>query len=474
MQPLSPETEETAANAAQPAPTEARVKRLSWPIAVLVAGVALIGAAALAEAILLRNQPWENALLVPDAPLPEQSEGLVPVSVRRLPLELPPAIRLFIDRVRALPDAKEEIDLLHLDKGERTVYLSLPTDTLTPLLASGRLPAPGKPEAIAGDLASGSAFELDGTTFSVVGRLQRGVNSLGYAFVVLEDPALQRYFTMESGATKGWIDPQGFRHLQEDETYLAGESAPEAVGGATRSTWWIVGLTFAGLLLVACGGSVLQVRFLRSLADNAARSMRTVLREIVARPRLIVLVHVVLYGAFFLMMLLAFRYPVANIRATSLVRDAFAKGDLSYIGKAYASGDILRASGATFVQNYLVATILFTILPSLVVPFAGLFKNLASFATMGFVMAPLWTGSAPKLVYHCITMALEMEGYIIASFVVIVWPLRIAKGILGGAFPNEVIQGLRIVASGALLAGIMLAIAALYEATTLIILSPWT
>jgi hypothetical protein len=225
---------------------------------------------------------------------------------------------------------------------------------------------------------------------------------------------------------------------------------------------------------VACGGSVLQVRFLRSLADNAAGSMRTVLREIAARPRLIVLVHVVLYGAFFLMMLLAFRYPVANVRAASLVRDAFAKGELSYIGKAYASGDILRASGATFVQNYLVATILFTILPSLVVPFAGLFKNLVSFATVGFVMAPLWTGSAPKLVYHSVTMALEMEGYIIASFVVIVWPLRIAKGILGGAFSNEVIQGLRIVASGALLAGIMLAIAALYEATTLIILSPWT
>jgi hypothetical protein len=475
MQPLHPETKETAANAAQPAPTDARVKRLSWPIAVLLVGVALIGAAAWAEAILVKNQPWENALLVPDAALPADSTGLIPVVARRLPLELPPSIQSFIDRVRAaFPDAKEEIDRLQLDKGERVVLLSPPVDTLTPLLASGRLPVPGMPEAVAGDLASRSTFDLDGASFSVVGRLQRGVAGLAYAYVIPKNPAMQQHFTAESGATKGWIDPEGFKRLEEDETYLAGENVPEMVGGLVRSPSVIAALVLAGLCLVACAGSVLQVRVLRRASARAPSFLRAVLLEIAQRPALLIFVHAALYGVFFIMMLVAFRYQAAEIRITSLVRDEFAKGELSYIGNAYASGDILRAAAATFFQNYVVATLLFTLLPSLILPFAGLLKNLLSFAVVGFVMAPVWTGSAAKLVYHSITMALEMEAYIMATFVVIVWPLRIFKGLAGGAFPDQLAQALRIVLSGALLAGIMLAIAALYEAATLIILSPWT
>jgi hypothetical protein len=347
----------------------------------------------------------------------------------------------------------------------------MPAATLTPLLASGRLPAPGKLEALAGDLASRDAFDLDGATFSVVGRLQRGVNALAYAYVVLESGGLQQYFTPASGATSGWIDPEGLNRLEDDETHLAGEDSPKAVGGFTRSVSWIAGLTFAGLILVAASGSFLQVRFLRYSASRTAGPLSAVLRELDARPGLLASMHVLLYGVFFLVMLLAFAYPVANIRAALLVRDAFLKGELSYIGDAYASGDILRAAAATFVHNYFVATILFTLLPSLAIPFVGVLKNLLSFGVMGFVMAPLWTGSAPQLVYHCITMTLEMEAYIVASFVVIVFPLRVFKG-LTATGRGEIIQGIRIVAGSALLAGIMLAVAALYEATTLIILRP--
>lgn len=471
MQLPFPEPEESSSALAPPPVAVGRRTLFSRPLAVLLLGVALIGAAALAETALLRNQSWKDALLVPEGALPEHSAGLIPISVRRLPLDLPASVRPLLDQLRALPDVTELTDLLHLDKGERVVSLSMPAATLTPLLASGKLPAPGKLEALAGDLASRDAFDLDGATFFVVGRLQRGVNALAYAYVVLESEGLQQYFTPASGATSGWIDPEGLNRLEGDETHLAGEDSPKAVAGFTRSVSWIAGLTFAGLILVAGAGSFLQVRFLRYSASRTAGSLGAVLRELDARPGLFASMHVLLYGVFFLMMLLAFAYPVANIRAALLVRDAFLKGDLSYIGDAYASGDILRATAATFVQNYFVATILFTLLPSLVIPFVGVLKNLLSFAVVGFVMAPLWTGSAPQLAYHCITMTLEMEAYIVASFVVIVFPLRVFKG-LTATGRGEIFQGIRIVASGALLAGIMLAIAALYEATTLIILSP--
>ncbi len=471
MQLPLPEPEESSSTFAPPPVAVGRRTLFSRPLAALLLGVALIGAAALAETALLRNQLWKDALLVPEGTLPEHSAGLIPVAVRRLPLDLPASVRPLVAQLRALPDAAGLIDPLHLDKGERVVSLSLPAATLTPLLASGKLPAPGKLEALAGDLASRKSFDLDGATFLVVGRLQRGVNGLAYAYVVLESEGLQQYFTPASGATSGWIDPEGLKRFEDDETHLEGEDSPKAVAGFTRSVSWIAGLAFAGLILVAGAGSLLQIRFLRYSASRTAGPLSSVLRELDARPGLFASMHVLLYGVFFLMMLLALAYPVANIRASLLVRDAFLKGDLSYIGDAYASGDILRATAATFVHNYFVATILFTLLPSLVIPFVGVLKNLLSFGVVGFVMAPLWTGSAPPLVYHCITMTLEMEAYIVASFVAVVFPLRVFKGLTTTGF-GEIVQGMRIVAGGALLAGIMLAIAALYEATTLIILSP--
>jgi len=474
MLPPSPETEELSGSAAQSLSTGAGRRKFSGPMAVLLIGVALIGAAALAEVVLSRNQPWKDALLAPEALLPANVEGLIPVAVRRLPREIPASLRPAIDQLRDFPGAADVLDLLEIEKGERVVLLSLKADILTRLLASGRLPVPGKPEALAGDLAASPTFDLDGRSFSVVGRLQRGVAGLAYAYVIPHDPAMEQYFTTESGATEGWIDPEGFKRLKEDETYLADQEPPKLVGGITRSPPWVASLVVAGLFMVACGGSVLQVRLLRHAAARAPGFLRAVLREIIERPALVIFVHTVLYGVFFLMMLVAFQYPVANIRATSLVRDEFAKGELSYIGNAYASGDILLAAAATFFHNYVYATILFALAPSLIVPFAGLIKNLLSFASVGFVMAPIWAESGAKLVYHSITMALEMEGYIIASFVVVVWPLRVFKGLTGGTFLEQLAQGFRIVVSGALLAGIMLAIAALYEATTLIVLSPWT
>jgi hypothetical protein len=67
-------------------------------------------------------------------------------------------------------------------------------------------------------------------------------------------------------------------------------------------------------------------------------------------------------------------------------------------------------------------------------------------------------------------MALELEAYILASFVVLVWPLRLWRAVTGGAFGREVFTGLRILLGGAIVTGVMLAAAALYEAVTLIMM----
>ena len=85
-------------------------------------------------------------------------------------------------------------------------------------------------------------------------------------------------------------------------------------------------------------------------------------------------------------------------------------------------------------------------------------------------MTPAWTGMASMYVYHSITMTLELEAYVVASFVVCVWPIRLVSGMFKGTFFDELRAAWRVVLGGILLTAAMLAIAALYEATTLVLM----
>lgn len=461
------------------------------PVAILLVGVALI---ALAADLDGRDNPaWKHSVLVPDAPLPEQNpilglsilacrllseyvpedrlphyfaREIIPVRVRRLANEPAQEPSPFLEQLREMPEGDELIRQSGLDKPPYVVCASLPKATLRDLLASGRAPTPGASEALAGDLARLESFVLDGWTFRVVGRLERRCAALACAYLVLDDDSVQPFFSPETEATTGWIAPGG---MDAHPGLFDSDSPPKAVGGFARSEPGTGAYALLGLIGVALGGSIAQVYLLRRASVRHDGPLTAALRDIVERPYLLGFVHVSLYGVFFVLMIVAFQYPLANLHVNAFVRNEFAQGDLSYIGKAYESGDILRASAATFTHNFFVATVALTILPSLVVPFAGMVKSLLSFAMAGFAMAPIWTGTAEHLVYHSITMTVEMEAYILATFVCVALPIRTLKGLLTRRALPEFLQGLRVVGSGAVLAAIMLAVAAFYEATTLIL-----
>jgi len=85
-------------------------------------------------------------------------------------------------------------------------------------------------------------------------------------------------------------------------------------------------------------------------------------------------------------------------------------------------------------------------------------------------MAPLWSGMAWMFSFHSITMTLELEAYIIACVIVVYFWRRVIAGLRDKELLPCVIQGFRALGSGIMLTGTMLAIAALYEAATLILL----
>jgi len=225
-----------------------------------------------------------------------------------------------------------------------------------------------------------------------------------------------------------------------------------------------------GLMLVATGGAIVQIRLFQILAGRRTGLLAPIFAEVRKAPFLLAVLHVIIYGAFFMAMALGLRSPFAFLMVEDLVTSAFREGDLAYIGAAYASGNIPLAMATTFFHNYFVATVGLTLLPSLIIPFAGVLKTLGTFAMVGFAMAPIYTGTAAGMVYHSITMTLELEAYIIAAFAVTMYPIRFVTGFARSGSLMGALDGLKVMGSAIVLTGVMLAIAAAYEAVTLIML----
>ena len=452
-------------------PQSARHRDLWAGGILLFAGLALVFAAAWRERAVLDDSAWPDLVIAVEAE--SVPEGAVPLRSRPLPkANLPAETQQLIEDVRMQRGSAELLDMLGITHMERLLMVEAEPAFFSPGLVSGRLPEPGAPEVLAGALVRFDTFKMNNRTFEVVGRLDPAIPGVLKAYFLSAHADFEALFAEEEEATTGWLDPAGLDHLDS-----FGLERPED-GPAARFLMpsgqlpaSIAAVTLLGLVLVAAGGAMIQIGLLRRYARRAGPLLGPFLQELTLRPRLLLAMHVLLYGALFATMLGAFLEPRITWSAGRFVRSVFAEGELEYVGRAYMTGNILHAALATFNQNYVVATCTYTILPSLIIPFAGVVKNLVSFTFVGLVMSPLWTGTAAQYTYHSITMTLELEAYVLASFAVSVLPIRVFRGIQNGDWVAQYIEGVRVLASMAVLIAILLSIAALYEATTLILLN---
>ena len=441
----------------------------AFGLALLATGVAIIAVVAYREEANRIQDSWSDTVIVLNSePL---WDGTFRVFARRVPLHNFPEQEVFTSEFLAGLDTAG-FDTSTLDQTEWLIGLAAPDPLFQLMLESGRVPAPGTPEVLAGAFTRVDRFTIEDTEYTVVGRLTRSMPGLYFAYVIPyseSEPAT----VFPEDTIQGWMDPKGRARLidefaEEDDAalrdleLLGGNLAP----AIPLHAWAIT----AALLLVAVGGAITHLRLFALLADRRVGPFRPVLREIRDRPFLIGLVHLVLFGPFFLMMAVSVDYPLPNMWMQQFIEHVFSEGDLSYIGAAYASGNILLASVATFVNNYFAQTVALTFLISIVFPFLGLFKNMASFAIAGLGMSPIWSGMAAIFMYHCITMTLELEAYVVASFVVCVWPIKLLRGVATGTFRVEWGESVRLLGSGLLITAFMLAGAAIFEASTLILL----
>ncbi|MDK1021805.1 MAG: hypothetical protein QGD90_09245 [Candidatus Hydrogenedentes bacterium] len=450
-----------------PPPLLAKPYKLVLGLLLLASGPLIILSVAVLEGIDRESQTWGSAVFAPDGRPPWPGTHII--HVRHVPLRHFSNQQAMYEQVRdAVP--REEAEAIGLDMTERVISIDMPSGEMEPLLESGRAPWPGEPELVAGVYTRLDRFELDGTTFQVVGRLQPGIPGLYFAYLLPAEPVWNPIFAGSEEATTGWLDPGGAERIskmEDPEAFLEQEKVV-ALQAPARTAYALV--VILGLLFVAIGGALAHVALFRRWARVRAGVFSPMFTAVAQHRRLVLGMHVLLFGSFFLSMFMSMRYPFISIFLQKYIAHEFSEGGLSYIGAAYESGDIFLAAGATFLNNYLLQTVLLTVIISFVVPMIGVLKTLASFVLAGFGMAPLWAGMSAMFVFHSITMTLELEGYIFACVAVCAFWIHIQEGMRQRQLKEGFLAGIKVVGSGTLLSGVMLALAGLYEATTLILL----
>jgi hypothetical protein len=386
--------------------------------------------------------------------------------VRRVPINNFPWQRDLYRRLKqSLPP--DEFDSLKLDTTEWFLSIDLPPGAFAPLLESGRLPRKGTDEVLAGAFARAEFVQVDDGAFNVVGRLKRGTGALATAYVLPNDEVWEPLWM--STASPGWFDPNGLARIQAMDDPDAFIERHEIQGSAAPAPPGAVYVCIAGLGVVAFGGALLHQGLFRVFIRRGG-VFRPAMRAAVDHPRLVFLMHALLYGTFFVCTLPAIRYPFINVLMQEYIRHAFSDGSLGYVGDAYGSGNVLRAAVATWLNNFIVQTAGLTMLLSVFVPMLGVLKTAMSFALAGVGMTPLWSGMPGVFVPHSITMVLELEAYIYACVAVCVFWGHLFRGVRAGRTGDAAHESLMTLLSATLLAGVMLAVAAIYEAMSLILL----
>lgn len=479
--------------------------------ALIGASVLSLVALSLVEARWLKTQPWSGAI---------RTEGFIVSDTQAIPAwsrelsleqsvgdsEIAGYIQRDLVRMAATEaarsagtqagqktpnpfDTRQMLDLSYLPRAS-VVMLELLDSALEPLLASGRLPVPGSREVLAGPLLSSRDVELDGEAFTVVGRLNPQVRGFVKTYVLPASDNLRPHFSEAAGARPGSVVVDGMARLRELVPALFDpdvEDRPLVHMGPVPTLPIVAWGVWLSLLCAAVGASLGFITLARRLAQSTLPVVALAMRETVLRPRLLIGLHLFLFGAFFGAMVVGMRDPELNYLFTEYAAHTFTDGGLKYVGDAYQSGSIPRAAHATYLNNFVYQTACLTAGLSLIMPvFAGVLKVLASFLVVGFAMAPLWTETASGMTYHVITLVLELPPYVLAAFGVSVWcihflnfvwsPVRVwylgpaSEGVpLIEEAAQQLPRGLIALVACTLLSGIMLYGAAWYEAVTLIL-----
>jgi hypothetical protein len=234
-------------------------------------------------------------------------------------------------------------------------------------------------------------------------------------------------------------------------------------------------LYLGGLGLLLAGGSGLFIRLYVFLAGVVrVRVLRAPLEAIGTWPRLLGVVHGVTFGTFVLFAAVIYFVPQVQYGSLVALQSEIhsGSGPLRLAGTAYMSRNILYAAGVTLGINFLGGSIVSITVPSIIVPGAGALVAWLRAAVLGLVLAPSVVALAGVALAHSFTILVEMEAYILAAFFGLMIPIYLFRKAEGPTALGRYAKALLLNLQAYLLVGVLLAVAAIYEALEVILQMP--
>ena len=199
------------------------------------------------------------------------------------------------------------------------------------------------------------------------------------------------------------------------------------------------------------------------------RRLREPFRIIRANLRAYLVLNALVYGVLLAGMVLGVLFP--DLRAapvTSMEEDEMLQQVISLFSNVWLSAPAILA------VNVLTVSLLLILLPSLVVPFAGIAFLLHKTFELGLMLAPINEDMATTLIPHSLTLFLEFQAYIILALGSYVFAMAWLRPTTVSA-PNRLrgyVRGLQLFGWLSLPALALLIIGAVYEAISLVHIIP--
>jgi hypothetical protein len=179
-----------------------------------------------------------------------------------------------------------------------------------------------------------------------------------------------------------------------------------------------------------------------------------------------------LFGLFVVGVLAGLAFPGLHDALLKWVEQATTAGPVGTAAKTLDEGNILLGTWQIFSHNYFV-TVVMAAIPSLIFPPWILFVFGIQFFAFGIVYSvPAMLHNPVGLIPVLGTLLLEGEGYVIAIFATmrlveaLIWPRRFGETKALKAYFKAVIDNAKLL----VVAGIVLAIAAFYEAASIVLI----
>ncbi len=423
--------------------------------------------------------PWKDAFMyIGKADPNSEAEGLEYIKrpIRLLPIS--PRAQRFTKLAHDFGSYVEKYYRVAF-QGKLFLHPDITADFTEQMLQRGRLPNPDANEVVAGFYASNKdKIVVDGQVFKVVGQFKKEVRLFVDSYLFGDSTMASELFNPAHEAVQNayifqlpreqLVDSQ----VREQLKKAFPKSQFAAYAPLIRTEQVPFYLYILGMALLFLGGSVVLFRLYCILADRIDnRWLRLPLVEIRKFRRLFLSLHFIYFGVAVLFMIVAYLLPELQVCLLAEIKAQVegGAGPLGVAGKAYMSKSIPLAAVATFAINFFLGSLAYITIPSIIIPGVGILAAIFRALMWGLLLAPNFDVLAGAMLPHSLTLLLEGEAYIIATFfalLIVVYLFRKAEGpSLLRRYGNALLMNVR----GNLLVAAVLVVAAIYEAIEVIL-----